>query len=316
MLLTTLCRTRNLASAAERLGLSTPTASRMLAQLREIFSDQLFTRFPGGLVPTRKAVLLEARAAEVLERYGALMEPLAFDPARIEREIRIGCADNAPFSIFPNFADRLIAQAPGVTVSFLPLSEDRFALLSAGEIDFAVSPVMALPEGFRGLELARTDYVLTASPEHPLVALARERGPVPTEAVLAHPFADVCFHTRPEASWSSLRETVFPSWTRGRAAMRTTQFLSLVPAVTASRMLLILPRRTAEVLARGGLLSVIPTVERSIEHRPQLIWHHRANDDLELQWVRSILVDSARRASGPAEAEEAVKEASAEKARS
>lgn len=141
-LLHSLCQTENLADAAERLGLSLPTASRMLSQLREVFEDRLFTRFPGGLVPTRKAKLLMTRTAAVLETYDALLAPQTFDPARIVRDIRIGCADNAPFSVFPNFARELLAQAPGVMISYLPLSDDRFSLLSSGEIDFAVSPVM------------------------------------------------------------------------------------------------------------------------------------------------------------------------------
>lgn len=122
-LLHTLCQTENLADAAERLGLSLPTASRMLSQLREVFEDRLFTRFPGGLVPTRKAKLLMTRTEAVLETYDALLAPQTFDPARIVRDIRIGCADNAPFSVFPNFARELLAQAPGVMISYLPLSD-------------------------------------------------------------------------------------------------------------------------------------------------------------------------------------------------
>lgn len=294
-LLHTLCRTENLAAASERLGLSLPTASRMLSQLREVFDDRLFTRFPGGLVPTRKAKLLMARTEAVLKAYEALLAPQAFDPAKIVRDIKIGCADNAPFSVFPNFARELLAQAPGVMISYLPLSDDRFSLLAAGEIDFAVSPVMNLPEGFHAIELAETDYVLTGRKSHPL-ALEAAAAPASTTEVLRHAFADVCYHTRPGASWTSLRESVFPAWAQGRSAMRTTQFLSLIPTVAESDLLMVLPRRTAEYMEKGGDIVIIPTVEQSVRHTPQLIWHHRANDDLELQWVRSILLSCAKRA--------------------
>lgn len=294
-LLHTLCQTENLAAAAERLGLSLPTASRMLSQLREIFEDRLFTRFPGGLVPTRKAMLLMARTEAVLKTYDALLAPQTFDPARIVRDIRIGCADNAPFSVFPNFARELLAQAPGVMISYLPLSDDRFSLLSSGEIDFAVSPVMTLPAGFHAIELAETDYVLTGRKDHPLARQA-EGEAVTTPDVLRHAFADVCYHTRPGASWTSLRENVFPAWSEGRSSMRTTQFLSLIPTVAESDLLMVLPRRTAEYMEKGGDIVIIRTKEKSIRHKPQLIWHHRANDDLELQWVRSILLSCAKRA--------------------
>ena len=242
-LLHTLCQTENLADAAERLGLSLPTASRMLSQLREVFEDRLFTRFPGGLVPTRKAKLLMTRTEAVLETYDALLAPQTFDPARIVRDIRIGCADNAPFSVFPNFARELLAQAPGVMISYLPLSDDRFSLLSSGEIDFAVSPVMTLPPGFHAIELADTDYVLTGRKDHPLARKAQKNA-VSTADVLRHAFADVCYHPRPGASWTSLRESVFPAWTEGRSSMRTTQFLSLIPTVAESDLLMVLPHIT------------------------------------------------------------------------
>lgn len=292
-LLHSLCQTENLADAAERLGLSLPTASRMLSQLREVFEDRLFTRFPGGLVPTRKAKLLMTRTEAVLETYDAFLAPQTFDPARIVRDIRIGCADNAPFSVFPNFARELLAQAPGVMISYLPLSDDRFSLLPSGEIDFAVSPVMT-PPGFHAIELADTDYVLTGRKDHPLARKAQKNA-VSTADVLRHAFADVCYHPRPGASWTSLRESVFPAWTEGRSSMRTTQFLSLIPTVAESDLLMVLPRRTAEYMEKGGDI-IIRTEEKSIRHKPQLIWHHRANDDLELQWVRSILLSCAKRA--------------------
>ena len=56
LLLKTLCEKRNLAAAAEVLGLSASSASRHLSEMRELFDDKLFTRFPGGLVPTRRAL--------------------------------------------------------------------------------------------------------------------------------------------------------------------------------------------------------------------------------------------------------------------
>ena len=49
-------------------------------------------------------------------------------------------------------------------------------------------------------------------------------------------------------------------------------------------------------MEKGGDIVIIRTEEKSIRHKPQLIWHHRANDDLELQWVRSILLSCAKRA--------------------
>lgn len=62
LLLKTLCEKRNLAAAAEVLGLSASSASRHLSEMRELFDDKLFTRFPGGLVPTLQVVKRSLKA--------------------------------------------------------------------------------------------------------------------------------------------------------------------------------------------------------------------------------------------------------------
>lgn len=118
LLLKTLCEKRNLAAAAEVLGLSASSASRHLSEMRELFDDKLFTRFPGGLVPTRRALEIAAQSEPILDGYAALMRPARFNPAEMTREVCIGCADNAPFSLFPKFADCLLQQAPNITISF------------------------------------------------------------------------------------------------------------------------------------------------------------------------------------------------------
>ena len=88
LLLKTLCEKRNLAAAAEVLGLSASSASRHLSEMRELFDDKLFTRFPGGLVPTRRALEIAAQSEPILDGYAALMRPARFNPAEMTREVR------------------------------------------------------------------------------------------------------------------------------------------------------------------------------------------------------------------------------------
>ena len=79
-----LLREGSVAKAAAGLGLQSPAASRMLAQLRELYGDPLFTRTAKGLVPTRFTeglrLRLRALAAETEQLVTAPME--ASLPAR------------------------------------------------------------------------------------------------------------------------------------------------------------------------------------------------------------------------------------------
>ena len=97
LLLKTLCEKRNLAAAAEVLGLSASSASRHLSEMRELFDDKLFTRFPGGLVPTRRALEIAAQSEPILDGYAALMRPARFNPAGSANRLRRQCS----FFAFP-----------------------------------------------------------------------------------------------------------------------------------------------------------------------------------------------------------------------
>ena len=274
LLLKTLCEKRNLAAAAEVLGLSASSASRHLSEMRELFDDKLFTRFPGGLVPTRRALEIAAQSEPILDGYAALMRPARFNPAEMTREVRIGCADNAPFSLFPKFADCLLQ-------------------LSSGELDFVVSPVMAVPPGLRSIVIGRNEYVLAAGFGSPLAAESRT-SPLSTERVLQESFADVCFRTQPGAPYTTLREIAFPDWREARSSLRTTNFLSAVTTLSSSRLIMVLPKKTADTLANAGLVAIVETQAKSVVQTPHLIWHHRTDQDLAMQWVRSVLLSSAQ----------------------
>lgn len=64
---------RSVSRAAQRLYLSQPAVSGVLARLRELFDDQLLVRGRAGMQPTSRALQLEARLRPALASvHGAL----------------------------------------------------------------------------------------------------------------------------------------------------------------------------------------------------------------------------------------------------
>lgn len=57
---------------------------------------------------------------------------------------------------------------------------------------------------------------------------------------------------------------------------------------------MVLPKKTADTLANAGLVAIVETQAKSVVQTPHLIWHHRTDQDLAMQWVRSILLSSAQ----------------------
>jgi len=76
---------------------------------------------------------------------------------------------------------------------------------------------------------------------------------------MMRPFADVCFRTQPGAPYTTLREIAFPDWREVRSSLRTTNFLSAVTTLSSSRLIMVLPKKTADTLANAGLVAIVET---------------------------------------------------------
>ena len=148
---------------------------------------------------------------------------------------------------------------------------------------------MTVPPGLHGISIGRNEYVLACGPQNPLAAESR-RAPIGNDRVLAEPFADVCFRTAPGAPYETLRDVAFPAWSGALSSLRTTHFLSAVTTLSQSRLVMVLPKKTAETLAQADMAAIIATEEKSIVQETRLIWHHRTDQDLGMQWVHSVLL--------------------------
>lgn len=95
-LLVRLMRDPVLQRSADALGVSAPTASRLLARARQWFKDPLFIYSAGRMHPTPRMLALSPRIEEELLRLESLFKPEEpFNPATVVRTLRIAAIDNA-----------------------------------------------------------------------------------------------------------------------------------------------------------------------------------------------------------------------------
>jgi DNA-binding transcriptional LysR family regulator len=282
---------KNLGAAAAELGIPGSTASRYLNELRSFFDDPLFSRCKQGLIPTRRALSFAEDLAVLIRTYNSITSPRQFNLATEQRNVRVGCVDNAPFTLFPDLIGRVNRQAPGVTLSFTPLSGSRYEMLRLGELDFFVSPSKGEdPEGFHSLSLGENRYVLVASADHPL---AGSQEPVSDQDVLKYPFIDIV--GKRANIEQSLRESRFPEWKDAHSAARSYFFLPFVPSLASrhSNLLMVLPERTVHRLQRTYDLRILRTQTEGPADNPRIIWHDLTHSDPLMQWIRSMFLAAA-----------------------
>ena len=136
-LLVRLMRDPVLQRSADALGVSAPTASRLLARARQWFKDPLFIYSAGRMHPTPRMLALSPRIEEELLRLESLFKPEEpFNPATVVRTLRIAAIDNAFHTLLMPFLETAATAAPGLSISVFDRAPTLLEDMRAGTLDW------------------------------------------------------------------------------------------------------------------------------------------------------------------------------------
>lgn len=161
----------SLTVTAQKLGLSTSGASRMLSHLRDVFNEPLFNRCREGLTPTAKALELLPRIETLLSNYDDLFRPQCFDPRTVSRKIRIACSDNASWDILGRVIPLALEKSPELEFEIIPIEANLVPRLRSGEIDFGIFPAQKTAPGVHSAVIYESQYRYVVRRGHPLETL-------------------------------------------------------------------------------------------------------------------------------------------------
>lgn len=272
---------RHVTRAARRIGLTQSAMSSALARLREQLGDDLFTRAPDGVRPTRRALELADPVADILTRAGMVLGPSPpFEPLLARRRFTIAVTDQASHILMPRVVAACTAQAPGVDLRLISgWSLDMVQRLDQAGLDLGVGVILRPPGRIRS-EIAFRD-VFACAVRHDRVP--HEWTPA-TYAGLPHMLV---------AGEGEDRGFVDHALSKLGLARRVTvtvpHFLS-APAIAAeSGLCLTLARRVlAPVSDALGLALLDPPVALpAIEVRAY--WHKRDDADPAHTWIREVV---------------------------
>ena len=179
VLFETVLREGHVGRSANRLNLTPSAVSHGLGRLRRLLNDPLFLKTPKGVVPTARAVALEAPIADLLAQVRSVLSSAGpFDPATSTRRFTISAPDGASAVFLPALLAELRRSAPGLDISvkqLLPVAGEMsaarawhsaFTELEAREADIAVMPSDEVPPRFSKQMLYEEDFVLAMRAGH------------------------------------------------------------------------------------------------------------------------------------------------------
>jgi len=160
---------RNVTRAGERLYLSQPAMSGILARLRHVFNDELLVRVGRHLEPTAFAAQLSRPVRECVRQIEDLLNTQRpFVPETETRSFLIAASDYVVLLLLGPLVKRLTEIAPNVSVRFVPLEAAVGDRLAMGEIDFSILPTELEPS-LPSVPLFTDSWICAVWSGHPTV---------------------------------------------------------------------------------------------------------------------------------------------------
>jgi DNA-binding transcriptional LysR family regulator len=281
--LDTLLAERNVSRAARRLNLSQPALSARLARLRDLFGDPLLLPAPRGMVPTQRALDLQAPLHEALEGVRQVVQQGAsFDPARATATVAIAASDYGQLAVLMPLARALRREAPGIRIAARTIDATALAgLTERGEIDLALMTPETAPDMLRMRRLYREDYVAIARHDHPAV-----RGTLDLDGFCA---LDHVIVSPQGGGFHGPADDALAAVGRSRNVVLSAPGFLVVPEIVArSDMIALIPRRI--VRGRTDQLQILAPPVPVAGFEIAMVWHDRTTTHPLQRWLRDRIV--------------------------
>lgn len=274
--LETLLETRSVSRTADRLGVSQPAMSRILARLRDQLNDPLLVRGRRGMVLTPRAEALAAPLQGWLRQGEALLRPECFDPSSLDRTFRVASTDFGILTVIRPVAPVLAKAAPGACLEVEALSAGSLNRLAEGRLDLVIIGYPPEGAGVCGRRLFTESRLGLMRRAHPAAGAA-----MTLETLFAWPhiaalvgegFADPLKHAHEKARRRKLLMAA-PSFSSVPFMVAETDALAILPARAARHFACIYDLQTFE------LPMTLPTFDYHV------VWHERSLADEATLWL-------------------------------
>jgi len=272
--------------AAHRLGLSTPATSHALARIRERLGDPLLVRAGRAMTLTPRAEALRPLVRSLVEQARlVLSQSEPFAPHTLARTFTIFATDHVLLVLGPA-VDRLIkAEAPGVSLRFLPSIVDDWIPLRDGTADLSVCLPGSFPPEFRTRQLLTEQFVCVVRRDHPRV---RHRLTLNAYLELEH------IVVAPLGKPSQVDHVLAEHGKPRRIRHVVPYFAAALHLVTQTDAVLTISESAARSVEKALPIRVLEAPLKLPHYAVNLLWHPRLDNEPANQWLRDVFARAAR----------------------
>ncbi|HEX7817313.1 LysR family transcriptional regulator [Dyella sp.] len=271
----------SVAKAAQRLKLSPSAMSRALARLRAVTGDPLLVRAGRGLALTTRAMELRDRVADLVRDGEAVLRPSEqLNLAQLTRTFTLRVGDGFVENFGATLVARVVRQAPGVLLCFLPRTDRSSAGLRDGSVDLETGVVSTRtgPEVWTQT-LFRDRFIGVVRASHPL----REGLVTPARYVAWGHVLDARHHT----DKGPIDESLKALGMERKVAAVVGGFSSALALARDSELIATVPERHTQSLRLG--MHGFPLPFTMPEIVVSMLWHPRQDADPAHRWLRQCV---------------------------
>ncbi|MBO9714393.1 LysR family transcriptional regulator [Sphingomonas sp.] len=173
-------REGSLSAAARALGLAQPTVRRRVEDLEASVGLPLFTRSPGGLLPTEQALALAQHAEAMALAADAFVRSASAAAHEVAGTVRVSASDIIAIEVLPPILATLMDKHPRLQIVLSPTNRAEDILRR--EADVAVRMVEPRQEALVAKRIGRIPLCLHAHRDY----LARHGTPATLDRVRSH----------------------------------------------------------------------------------------------------------------------------------
>jgi DNA-binding transcriptional LysR family regulator len=282
VLLNQIYREGSVSKAAEKIGLSQPSVSIRLRQLREHFDDKLFVRTSKGMLPTPQAQETIRNIEKILDIVDiTLNQRVFFDPATSDRTFRICMTDIGQMVILPKLVNYTKAIASNVQFEVIELDSSTTHKLENGDADIAMGYTNEFSSGLYQQKLFDETFVCMLGKTHP-----RIKDTLSVEELQLEEHVCVC---KLGTSHGTLDVALRRAGVHRRSSVIVPSFLGLASIVARTELLSIVPIHLGNILTEEDNVRTIPLPIDLPSYPVKQYWHDRYHRDPTNRWLRSVL---------------------------
>lgn len=274
---------KSVGKVAVRLNLSQPAISHSLANLRELFNDDLFIKTASGMELTAFSQSIQTEVKEIIKNVDLLVNKnLDYDPVETQHTFHIGMVEFGETNLLPKLIHWRRKNKSKVlirTVSLMNQNVDD--LLDRGIIDLAITNEYKIPQRLEQQKLQEEKFVCVTWKDHPILKQSKSM-----EDYLSYPHVLV---TEINQNDFSIVNAALGEHKKDRQIVLTVNHYAVLPHVLeGSYLIATITEASAKDFAKHWDLEIWPC-PFSIENVSMAqVWHKRNSNDSAHKWLREF----------------------------